>query len=256
MKKLSKFSFICLILSSFQANAATYTLLESPLLVGQMNGPDLLWNTGDDFSSIATGSGIYGGFNPNGAATQFLFDGVPLFGSLSGQFETSSGPGVGTSTITNYTTDFFLNDFTIDPPAIGLPREENLNTANPASFTINANNTASSSLFVDVSFPSAAPFDTFELTGSYNYLLAGQDPNVVFAGQTAVIDQFNYLLSSLPIGWTAFFIGQETFSFLSGPTGQQSGIFYTTSAVPLPAAFWLFCSALIGLITVSKRKTV
>jgi hypothetical protein len=33
----------------------------------------------------------------------------------------------------------------------------------------------------------------------------------------------------------------------------ESGTVYATSAVPLPAGIWLFCSGLLGLIGITRR---
>ena len=64
----------------------TYHYLQHPDLVGQMAGPDLLWGTSDDFSTITIGPDTFGPFNTLGAASGFL-DSLGTFGSFGGSFE-------------------------------------------------------------------------------------------------------------------------------------------------------------------------
>jgi hypothetical protein len=42
--------------------------------------------------------------------------------------------------------------------------------------------------------------------------------------------------------------------FTAGPNNEAHGLFGSISAVPLPAAFWLFGSGLFGLILFGKRR--
>ena len=242
-------SIIFFSMFSMSSNAATFTYLESNSLSGVLNGPDLLWNTADDFTVINPGG--FTGFNPQGGATNFLFDGIALFGSVTGSFETSGNVQTGVNTITSLNADVLSNDFSVFPPIIGISLTETLSATGSSTITIGAGNTATSSMVVDIT-DGIAYNDSFTLNGSYNYLNNGEDHNVIFAGNAEAISQFDYLLPFLPSDWDQFFIGSESFAFLSGPTGNQAGIFYTT-AVPVPPAVWLFGSALIGLLGVSRR---
>jgi hypothetical protein len=58
--------------------------------------------------------------------------------------------------------------------------------------------------------------------------------------------RFNYLGAGTPGSQRFEIVDPVTFNVLD--SGQ-------TSPVPVPAAVWLFCSGLVGLIAVSKRKT-
>ncbi len=239
----------CMLTGSVNLNAATFNYLESPSLSGILNGPDLLWNTADDFSVIPPG---FTGFNPQGGATNFLFNGPVLFGSVVGSFETSGPVQIGVNTLTSLNADVLLNDFSVPAPVLGIQVQETLSSSGTSTITLAANNSASSSMIINTS--SIAGNDVFTLTGNYNFLNNGEDPSVIFAGAADVIGQFAYLLPLLPSNWDKLFIGTESFVFASGGTGNQSGIFYTTSEVPLPPAIWLLGSALFGLIGVSRKK--
>lgn len=64
----------------------------------------------------------------------------------------------------------------------------------------------------------------------------------------------NFLLLSAALDSGAFQIGLKVQAFMSG--GSEWFTSTTTKVVPVPAAFWLFGTALIGFIGYSRRRTV
>ncbi len=73
-------------------------------------------------------------------------------------------------------------------------------------------------------------------------------PDSVFAGSAYGDDPFVYLYSETggQGGALANHAGDEAWVYLSS----------TTTAVPIPAAVWLFASGLVGLVTLSRRKVI
>ena len=61
-------------------------------------------------------------------------------------------------------------------------------------------------------------------------------------------------LSSVNGGQDSVFFAAHVAGFLHEGTGEESAWFGGSTLVPLPAAAWLFGSALIGLVVVARRR--
>ena len=99
--------------------------------------------------------------------------------------------------------------------------------------------------FLGVSSISWAPGEIMWLKASLDLFVSTSDPML-----SAMIDATNTasLFFTLPAGMTGINVydaGQMTIDDLS---------WVTTSAVPVPAAAWLFGSGLLGLVGISRRK--
>ena len=173
-----------LLLACFSAStyATTYQYLSSPNLAGTLAGPDLLWQTSDDFSSLPGPNGsTLTGFNPGGHASGFLFDNIPLFGSIGGSFDVSG------TTVTDYNVQGKINDLSdSNNPVIGNPLFESLTPSTLSTFVVNANNTANSNFLLDVSDGVNSPL-SFNLWATYAYFNNGEDYNSIFAGNQILI---------------------------------------------------------------------
>ena len=91
----------------------------------------------------------------------------------------------------------------------------------------------------------------------------GTGPNLIFssytAGSSAVLSNFDFSdysgstthtdFSSLFLAFTGFDLG---FNYLQGTWGSTVAI----TAVPVPAAVWLFGSGLLGLVGIARKKKV
>ena len=109
--------------------------------------------------------------------------------------------------------------------------------------------------FTTASFASASSVSVD--LGDYN-----QDADTVFL---SIFDSANNLISTLTQDLAASFVGLVTLSLTGsnisyatfGTIGGLGGIYadnFTVSAVPVPAAAWLFGSALLGFFGFSRKK--
>ena len=186
-----------------------------------------------DFESITSGTTFSSGSTLNGITFNYDFGGGSLavtdgdqFGG-GGPFDTTSGSGfLGTDN-----SDLLIDDddFSLD-----------LLATNAIGFSV-----------ITAEAPNISLFD--------------DDIQLTASGITALLDVDN-VQQTLADGSLVFFIGiindSASFTTASVDTPNSSGAFFyniddivTTSAVPVPAAFWLFGSGLVGLISFSKRNT-
>ncbi|MCW9014020.1 MAG: VPLPA-CTERM sorting domain-containing protein [Gammaproteobacteria bacterium] len=171
-----------------------------------------------------------------------------------------------TSGSVNFTYDFYINGPTVEVvdyanvgPASGLSAEAYvdvwMSTSGGASDTMGV----SAQLFGGdaghdfYSYGSTASY--FENGGIFGYTLndvSGSFSGVLAAGETAYIDTEMYAAIFGP-GWE---VGAR--ASIGDPNDLSAGPGFsgdfTVSAVPVPAAVWLFGSGLIGLIGIARRK--
>lgn len=252
--RVVKTALIALILSSATAvSAQTYYYLESPLLVGNMAGPDLLWDTPDDFTTIVLepipGSPIsFTDFNPDGYASGYLIN-SDEFGTLGGSFETSG------NVITSFNSVGTFNSLFFDPfNPVRNTITQGLTPGLSSSFTILPGNEATSVINVDGDNDGFSY--SLKVAGNYWHFTNGDDYSSILSAPPEVIAQINFLLPLLPNNWESFFIGSETLTFLGSGFGLVAlggSVFYTTSPVPVPPAFVFFISALGGLGFIGRR---
>ena len=185
-----------------------------------------------DFESVAAGTTFSSGsalsgitFNYNFGGSLAVTDGNQFGGG--GPFDTTSGSGfLGTDN----------SDLLIDDDDFNL----DLIATNAIGFSV-----------ITAEAPNISLFD--------------DDIQLTASGITALLDVDN-VQQTLADGSLVFFLGiindSASFTIASIDTPNSSGAFFyniddvvTTSAVPVPAAFWLFGSGLVGLISFSKRNT-
>jgi hypothetical protein len=233
------------------AIAADYQFIDDASLIGLSPGFDGLWASADDL--------VVPGLNTLGAASAFS-DENGNFGYFSGTFSTNaSGPAFyGVNSLTSTSTVGEVNNSFV--PFFNSPYTQ---TFDPGinTVTIAANNTATA--IFSLNQVDAFGGQKLAVTGSYSYLLPGQDPAVIFAGNIDLINHINFLLPLIPADWTWFATGFETYEFTAGINigafGGDTKSLYSTDtdaalpAVPIPAAIWLFGPAL-GMLGWMRRK--
>lgn len=90
------------------------------------------------------------------------------------------------------------------------------------------------------------------LTGDPDDLLIISAIFVDTTGDEIDNDNFFELNSTAGTGWSTSWIQATLFNTSAGPGPGQ--LIYSTQAVPVPAAAWLFGSALVGLIGIRSRR--
>ncbi|HEB93181.1 MAG TPA: hypothetical protein ENI94_06885 [Gammaproteobacteria bacterium] len=96
--------------------------------------------------------------------------------------------------------------------------------------------------------PTSLDFNIVDLDSAYDYLFS--DPNVLFSGNSITIS-----------GLTGLEGGVNIYNFAGGAADNSSIFTFNATSlsvnpVPIPASVWLFCSGLIGLISMAKRRKV
>ena len=89
------------------------------------------------------------------------------------------------------------------------------------------------------------------LTAQYNANCTG-DPTGDFCNWTPIGVLFSGTAKSIDFGGTANYTGYDNITFGSATPGPGPG----PGTVPLPAAAWLFGSALLGFVAMSNRRRV
>lgn len=251
------------------ASAGTWHYLEAPALTGEWPGPDGLWGTGDGATFPSPGEGTLGplpisGLTPSnfftfgGGATSST-DSSGVFGTTVGTWVTNGGapdhPGVNTYTSLT-TTGLFHNDFF---PFVDFPVSGSLSATGTSEIIVSPDGrTFTSTLSVD--FPAGGLRGDF--VGSGFSLFAGEDPNVVFAGDPAIAGHFALLVPLAPVGWEVLatqIYTFENFDIITGDplgvTGSGVSVGYTFDApVPIPPAVLLLGSAFAALVGVNRRR--
>ncbi len=210
------------------AEATYFTFLTDDSLVGRATVDGFLGNGDDTFLP---------GLNNVGAASQFA-DSLGNFGFLYGYMATQGltmvGPqyrhvfGANEHTFINMYGEwnsYFLNSF-------NNGFTQTLNSGTPSQITINEDQTYTTSFVLDD--------DGFggriHLTGSGEYLLAGQDASSLYAGD--LLTHFDFVTPLLPDGWTGVAHEVQTYEVLdgdyAGTTGVNTLTFYTFDAPPEP----------------------
>lgn len=119
-----------------------------------------------------------------------------------------------------------------------------------STFTVGPNNTATSLFNIDVT--SVFGMVSFILSGEYAYFNNGDDYASIFAGDSVLISQIDFLIQFLPTNWETFFIGIEDYEFQGiNLFGQQGAVFYTT--VPEPSVLALLGIG-IAAVSLARRK--
>lgn len=254
MLRLS-FFVILFALSPLAARAVTFNFLTHADLIGRGAGPDLTWGTADDedWSSL--------GMNPDGAITYYEFNdpaefglGSPdaaVIGYSTGSFTISSAAGdqviYGANNFTSLTSDFTYN--LISDRVSQTPIATNLPGQNELRPGLNQWNLLAPpfQLYTSVSSfgdPGGGP--GFLATALGSYMLAGQDPALVFSGlfdpatEMFLIAAWNFLLPLLPTGWTLAGAEFQDFALDGLPgilDGRLTTAFYSTEQAAIPIEF-------------------
>ncbi|MBT8440572.1 MAG: VPLPA-CTERM sorting domain-containing protein [Gammaproteobacteria bacterium] len=126
-------------------------------------------------------------------------------------------------------------------------------SGSPYGFSVTVNNfgtLSGTNTLVQIGDDGAAlpGFDTVQFAGNQGNIQASLD----WSGPTSSFSGDDITTVSVIQGMNPFFVIREF-----GQIDLQATITSTsfdTSAVPVPAAVWLFCSGLLGLIAISRRK--
>ena len=271
------------------ASAATFEYLTHPAFVGYWPGVNQVIDCpapcGDDiFFSPALAAdptnaqpgqplnplGSSGSYNANDPTTAGLPAGGLFMGFFTGSWTTTSALGsqvvFGNNNIASLGIAFEENSFTsFTDGFINTPQALNDPAGNmslAAGFSHSMNFGPGNTFVSDYYFRDPLlPINTWRATtlGTGSYLLAGEDPNVVFAGDPALAAYFNAIIpladASNP-GWT--FLGTEISDYelvgVPGLEGRFSGIIVSTSpdaapvVVPIPPSVFLFAGGLATLL--------
>ena len=133
------------------------------------------------------------------------------------------------------------------------------NNGNPSTLTINGNLIQNSDSTLEVGLSNAIAYSSLTVNG-----------NATWGGRLKLDDIGGFMPTVGELFVIAASTGFETGSFLSIDTSSFQGVTFNTiyngnnielqvasvAAVPVPAAFWLFSSALVGFIGFNRRKSV
>ena len=100
-----------------------------------------------------------------------------------------------------------------------------------------------------------SPSNTFDYSGSIT--IDGLDLNTLYSTLivSAVSNPLNLPSLSLEyVGWSSSMTINSTPEVDLGELQRHSTYLYNASVVPVPAAVWLFCSGLIGLVGMARGK--
>lgn len=227
--------------------ATTFTLFSDASLIGRLPGADLVWNTPDDI--------VINGLNPNGIAS-FSYGSLvtDTYEYKTGSFELDGQVVIGANNvISSNTTTTSVTSGTVTTFTLAASPNSVVNVANNSTYTFsNAVDGSDGSNLVIVG------------DGQTIYNAVGlDDPNDV-VGIVAIpglVDFFNLVKLAVP-NWTS--ISTDLAPFVPSYESGTVTWFYSTdplaipqtSAVPVPAAVWLFGSALMGLFGFSKKQKI
>ena len=231
--------------------AADFQYIEDPSsLVGKSPGVDGLWGSTDDFSVF--------GLNSLGDASTFL-DSKGNFGFFGGTFKLNAGGAVsyGVNSLSLYSGNGEVSSF------FNSPYTQAIDSSVTNTVNIGTDNTATGSFGV-VQMDSFGGAKT-SVVGSYTYLQPGQNPSVIFSGQTDLINHYKFLLTLVPSDWTVLGTGFDSFEYTAGvnlgATGVSSVSWFSNdpdaalAPVPVPPALFLLGSALAALVSVRRKTT-
>ena len=229
MKKSCLLCAVCacaILLTSPASNAALVTYTDQAAFMSALPGTATTLN----FESVTAPFVINSNDTVDGITFNYDFgSGKPVDMQVSSSLDTGYATTSGTNFLGTTDADIFLDDddFTMD-------------------------------------FAAASAIGLYIITAETpNFTLFDDDIQLTAGGGTAFLD-VTALQSTLSVGSLVYFIGliDTTGSFTTASLttpNSSTGFFYniddiTTSAVPLPGAFWLFGSGLVGLIAVRRRR--
>lgn len=236
-----------LVAAAPSVNAATFSLLTDPSLVGRLPGADGYWGSLDDV--------VFGGLNPFGSGVAFVDD-AGNYGTVTGEFESNDGgPGVfGVNTLDGgpFATETSNNGV----PFFNFATQATFDDSLANTFTASADRTSTATYHMVDSLG-----QKFTYTGSYVWLLPSDDP-AAYIGDPELLAHVEFLLPLLPTGWTTFTTGLETYVItagsFSGTQGALTKAFYSldpsAAPVPVPAALPFLVSGLASLGVWQRRR--
>lgn len=289
MKSLKLFFLVtvtaALLTISLSASAVVkYETIVNPTeLGGRISGPvgDIFFEGGandsnlTDFPCCPPGTPGLNTIGSTGYST--FYDNFTNFNILSQVYTQSTWEvGAGQSVFGNNQFTSFMGQAEFAGVADGLqPGIETISNVDQSIITVNPNNTSTF-----ITFTEDENFIYTDTSIASYYLLRGQDPSSVFSDtslfdvndfagevtQSGIIDHFNYLINDIVdpnwtfLGWSYWTIegaakSGSGFDDVLG-LGVASFVSYDLGAipVPVPAAVWLFGSALLGFVGISRRR--
>jgi len=210
------------------AEATFLSFLTDDSLAGRVTFDGFLGNGDDTFLP---------GLNTFGAASQFA-DSLGNFGFLRGDMATQGltmlGPQERHVFGSNEHTYIYMagewNSYGLN--SFNNFFSQSLNTGTPSQITINEDQTYTTSFVLD----DDAFGGRIRLTGSGEYLLAGQDASSLYAGD--LLTHFDFVTPLLPDGWVGVAHEVQTYEVLDGAYAGTTGIntltFYTFDDPPEP----------------------
>ena len=228
--------------------AAEYQLLADPsVFQDRLPSARGYWGPGEDSFSAGT--------NPLAAASIFT-DQVGNFGGVVGAFTTNDGGHAVFGD--NVFSDGLFSAETSNPgvPFFNVPFQQQFDTSQVSSMSLSADRTATSTYHLIDSFGQKTSF-----SGSYLWLLPGDNP-ADYSTDADFLAHVQFLLDTLPAGWTWFMAGLETYVYTAGSlTGVQGAVTkaaysldVNAAPVPIPATFMLLVSALLGVGACMRQK--
>lgn len=129
---------------------------------------------------------------------------------------------------------YWMTDDSITTPAYGVDNKTVGNSANGA--------------LEMMGYANSGPASGTTAWGS-ELQIGAYDGNGLVSGSIVPGESASLILSNLAAGWYAIYVGGADGSLTGSPMNM------TVSSVPVPAAVWLFGSALVALIGSARRKT-
>lgn len=243
MCKLRTYTSVVVLLSCLLFNSANAALVE--LVV-----------TGDITSTNGSTRPTVGSSLTIRALYDTSITDIDLFGDINkGSFFEFTAGGVTALVSTSITTELGTIEFitsNVSSPG-GLTSVTQTLAATEQVFFTSAgsspvsSNTGFSGIMGNV-IPTALDFNLVDLNPTADYLFS--DPNVLFSGNNITTSDLTGLVG-----------GVNIFNFFGGATDNSSIFAFNATSlsvnpVPIPASVWLFCSGLIGLIGIAKRRKV